>query len=491
SGSSGTSLSDDESSDDEEAPAKVGVISLDTSMLESLHALGSLEEKNVMKALDNAYVLARKRGCNLPKESVRNWHELMPHVASLKNAYRDRPPPRRRREDDDEEEPAEMKFFREKVMEWLLRRQYPEDSAKLADLEMWWYTTTARELGHVTSEKQSPSAIDFLATMQEAVQLEKRLASKTSSSKALKDLLNSSIAQYNKLVTKKEHRIDGRKKIMVYNLLRAPTGFHQTKTEKVEKSEGDVKMESKEEDSSMDSDADEDEEGDGEIKEDAEVRDGSVYGKRDGYLAGLAVTSSTKNNIFKNTKGWKSGAIHGVEMLPRGSMQKPPEVAGGTSIIHTSLESFLPKTVATVVLIDCHAYDAWPGLATLEAASQGTRMICGTICLDIGSEAITKKLASRIYEDARSGALELPNFPQFAPLVAAMKDDVKATSHREYHVCVQRQSALAILESYASKFMDSSVTKDEAVAAIEAHNEKYNPDGEFWVETARTGSGVL
>lgn len=88
--------------------------------------------------------------------------------------------------------------------------------------------------------------------MQEAVQLEKRLASKTSSSKALKDLLNSSIAQYNKLVTKKEHRIDGRKKIMVYNLplgpifghdlietgkrtlfvviglrLRAPTGFHQ------------------------------------------------------------------------------------------------------------------------------------------------------------------------------------------------------------------------------------------------------------------------
>lgn len=118
-------------------------------------------------------------------------------------------------------------------------------------------------------------------------------------------------------------------------------------------------------------------------------------------------------------------------------------------------------------------------------------MICGTICLDIGSEAITKKLASRIYEDARSGALELPNFPQFAPLVAAMKDDVKATSHREYHVCVQRQSTLAILESYASKFMDSSVTKDEAVAAIEAHNEKYNPDGEFWVETARTGSGVL
>ena len=29
-------------------------------------------------------------------------------------------------------------FFREKVMDWLLRRQYPEDSAKLADLEMWW-----------------------------------------------------------------------------------------------------------------------------------------------------------------------------------------------------------------------------------------------------------------------------------------------------------------------------------------------------------------
>lgn len=63
--------------------------------------------------------------------------------------------------------------------------------------------------------------------------------------------------------------------MLVFTLVRIQplVFFWRTKTEKVEKSEGDVKMESKEEDSSMDSDADEDEEGDGEIKEDAEVRD--------------------------------------------------------------------------------------------------------------------------------------------------------------------------------------------------------------------------
>ena len=51
------------------------------------------------------------------------------------------------------------------------------------------------------------------------------------------------------------------------------------------------------------------------------------------------------------------------------------KVAGGTSIIHTSLESFLPKTVATAVLIDCHAYDAWPGLATLEASKGDPKVL--------------------------------------------------------------------------------------------------------------------
>ena len=41
-------------------------------------------------------------------------------------------------------------------------------------------------------------------------------------------------------------------------------------------------------------------------------------------------------------------------------------MAGGTSIIKRSLESFLPQSVATTVLLDLHGYDGAPALATLQ-----------------------------------------------------------------------------------------------------------------------------
>ena len=51
----------------------------------------------------------------------------------------------------------------------------------------------------------------------------------------------------------------------------------------------------------------------------------SVYGKRDGCISGLAVLPRDfeRQSIFRNTKGWKQGVVHGVEMLPRASMHKP------------------------------------------------------------------------------------------------------------------------------------------------------------------------
>jgi len=44
------------------------------------------------------------------------------------------------------------------------------------------------------------------------------------------------------------------------------------------------------------------------------------------------------------------------------------EVCGGTSIIHKSLQAFLPQSVATTVVIDMHGYDGFPALAALEAS---------------------------------------------------------------------------------------------------------------------------
>jgi len=54
----------------------------------------------------------------------------------------------------------------------------------------------------------------------------------------------------------------------------------------------------------------------------------SVYGKRDGCITGLAITHNSRNQ-FHGTRGWKTGVVHDVSMLPRSEMFKP-DVLGFT-----------------------------------------------------------------------------------------------------------------------------------------------------------------
>lgn len=70
-------------------------------------------------------------------------------------------------------------------------------------------------MGHITSEKQSPSAIDFLGDLKQAIVVERRMAR---GSKPLKDLLSKVVADYNRMVTVKHHRIDGSRRSLVYNM---------------------------------------------------------------------------------------------------------------------------------------------------------------------------------------------------------------------------------------------------------------------------------
>lgn len=70
---------------------------------------------------------------------------------------------------------------------------------------------------HVSAQKQAPSAIDFLGSMKEAVSIERRLA-KSGTSCALKDLVQRCVAEYNRMVTQRKHRIDTGIKNMIVNL---------------------------------------------------------------------------------------------------------------------------------------------------------------------------------------------------------------------------------------------------------------------------------
>lgn len=49
----------------------------------------------------------------------------------------------------------------------------------------------------------------------------------------------------------------------------------------------------------------------------------SIYGKRSGFLPGLAITSRDKTNQFRESKLWKQGIVHNISMLSRNQMFKP------------------------------------------------------------------------------------------------------------------------------------------------------------------------
>ena len=71
-------------------------------------------------------------------------------------------------------------------------------------------------MGHITAEKQSPSAIQFYADLKEAIALERRVQQ---GNKPLKNVLSKIVADYNRMVTVRSHRIDTNRRNMAYNLL--------------------------------------------------------------------------------------------------------------------------------------------------------------------------------------------------------------------------------------------------------------------------------
>jgi len=74
------------------------------------------------------------------------------------------------------------------------------------------------ELGYVTAEKIAPSPIDLVALLQQAVEAERKSA-RNGSKAPLKDVLGRCIAEYNRMVSVKRHRIDSSRRSLVYNLL--------------------------------------------------------------------------------------------------------------------------------------------------------------------------------------------------------------------------------------------------------------------------------
>ena len=114
-------------------------------------------------------------------------------------------------------------------------------------------------------------------------------------------------------------------------------------------------------------------------------------------------------------------------------------------------------------------------------------MICGTIVLDSLAAPLTHRVAQRLYHDCRSGTVALAGFPDFQPLLSALKEDSSGGTMPEFQVTTQCGDKLVILEAFARKFKDAELTSQDAVVQIEQHNSTYNVGGEYWLEEKRRG----
>lgn len=115
-----------------------------------------------------------------------------------------------------------------------------------------------------------------------------------------------------------------------------------------------------------------------------------------------------------------------------------------------------------------------------QACSEGNRTLCGTVALDLAQEMIEKRIATKLYTDCRTGALTIKGFPNIDPVLKALKEGQSSTSGRSFNVCQQQGSKLLVVQSYASKFLENEITKDDAKALIDVHNSKFNVGGDFW-----------
>lgn len=112
--------------------------------------------------------------------------------------------------------------------------------------------------------------------------------------------------------------------------------------------------------------------------------------------------------------------------------------------------------------------------------------MCSSVVLEGSHDALQQRVATQIYESCRSGKLELQGFPNYAPVVQALREPQGSDlSEAAYKVCVVKAERLIVLKSLAQRWLDFEGTAENASEAIKTHNLHFNPDGDFMVDDAR------
>ena len=126
-----------------------------------------------------------------------------------------------------------------------------------------------------------------------------------------------------------------------------------------------------------------------------------------------------------------------------------------------------------------------PDCELAKEVAAGNRVLCGSVVLGADPGPITQRVANELYMKCRNGELCIPQFPDFNPLLAAMKEDRVASNAVEYKVCTEKVGNLVILSSLARKWLEYSETKEEAQRLVDEHNKHFNSSGDILEDDER------
>ena len=122
-------------------------------------------------------------------------------------------------------------------------------------------------------------------------------------------------------------------------------------------------------------------------------------------------------------------------------------------------------------------------LTSHQETAEGRRVLCCNVVLDKSHEDLAHRVSNKVYDDARSGVIKLPGFPDYSPLVSALQNTSPPDSGKQFQVTVKKHDRLVVLQSLAGKWLETEY-KDEVTTAIEQRNAKFNVDGEYWHEVS-------
>lgn len=105
--------------------------------------------------------------------------------------------------------------------------------------------------------------------------------------------------------------------------------------------------------------------------------------------------------------------------------------------------------------------------------------LSATICFGHSGQELLNRIGNEVYSAARDKHLQIPNFPDFAPVIAALKRGPPQETSKSYRVSCQQGSNLLVLESFAKKWLNYEHTADRAKMLIDEHNKEFNSTETF------------